>query len=249
MENNAPDNLTWYLRIAEQFGNDLAGIRHWTNLKAGIEAPYIWIRDLRYAQITSATVKSIPEKRCYYEKNGRLFPQGSLLPECAIPAVLWTPIQRAFPVQLPLPNPHFFGYNDTVPVRMVPAKEAFPACAVLTEADLLAAYLRTAPLVRYSHLRYVLYGRQKVLIIGTPMLPLPGITFYLYGRHLLPVGTQFEWPFLADGIHAQLSESTPSLLLWNTEGNYLPVSETDFTALSPGSLRATLDILQFTPNA
>ena len=144
MATHAANDLSYYLLIADQFKSDLAGIRKWNNLRVGFDTGSVWIRDLDYVQVNSVEVKSIPYKTLFYEKDGKLYLQNSLLPDRNIPSLLWTPIERALPVKLPPFNHNYFGISEQVAVRIVPSAAESPS-NVLVTGDLGLGFVNGAP--------------------------------------------------------------------------------------------------------
>ena len=137
MAQDASENLTYYLSLDEDYKDNLAAIRLWPSLKAGVEDNRIWIKELSYAQIHSLEVQQLPSKRLFYEKQGKLYPIQSLLPERAVPALLWTPLERVLTVTLPSFNHNFFGLTQTLEIQIVPSQNEKPACALwVSLADL-----------------------------------------------------------------------------------------------------------------
>ena len=133
MANHVTNHVIYYLYIKSQFKIDLAGIRHWNNLKVGFENDDIWVKDLDYVQINSVDVKSIPYKTLYYENDGKLFLVNSQLPHCKVPSLLWTAINRAFPITLPPLNHNLFEINSTAKLEIIPSSLEQESVGILVD--------------------------------------------------------------------------------------------------------------------
>lgn len=248
MGNDATHNLIYFLRIPQEFIADLANIRYWSNLKVAFDGSVIWIRDFDYAQIESVAVKKIPTKNRYYEREGKLIPIGSLLPECTVPNLLWTPISRALPIKLPTLNHNYFGLHEAVEIRLIPAEITQEAFATIVHITDLTNYLNQAPAVRLLPLQWLLVSPTEALIKGIPQLPVPGKTYWKHDRHLLPAGWDFELSLLSGIIYKKIAPEELSWIFWTENGRYLVLPESGFRPLTLSSVRATLHSLQYLPH-
>jgi hypothetical protein len=244
MEEDVTSGVNYYLSIASANRDDLAGIRHWTNLKVAFEDTRLWIKDLDYAQAHSVQVKSLPVKTIYYEKAGRLFLLNSLLPERIVPALLWTPIERGLPIKLPDFNHNYFGIHDRLDVRLVTQEEEKEATAMLLTLDVLAPYITEAPTIRLNKIRWTILNKNEALLIGTPLLPLPGKTYWQRKDMLIPTGYDFDFFLLEDVISKQVNPGRMNITLWNSDGSYISVPKDSLTLLSRSSFRLSVNQLQ-----
>lgn len=240
MAKDASNDLTYFLSIDASKSADLASIRHWGSLKLAFEENLIWVKDLDYSQMNSVTVKSIPFHHSYEAKDGKLFPLNSLLPERTVPSLLWTPIERALPVELPDLNHNYFGCDQKLGCSLVKSDVEQSVIASLHSLDALMAYASSAPNVRLKNLEWVLLSDESVLVYGTPLLPLTGTVFWLYENHLLPAGTDFELPILSEAFYNILQPETPSVVLWKEDAGYQLLARSSFQQLSLSSIRLTL---------
>lgn len=240
MAKDAANNLSYYLAISEDKINHLGAIRKWNNLKAAFDKGLIWIKDFDYAQINSVEVKSIPEKQIFYERQGRLFLLNSLLPECIVPSLLWTSIERALPVKLPSFNHNYFGLKQEVAVRLVPSDHEIKTVASIVKIQALKAYLETAPEVRLRPLKWVLLNSDRALILGSPQLPVSGEVFWQQGRFLIPAGFNFDLVLLADELANRIDRDQDHWIMWNSEITYALIRKTDFMPLSLSSFTLSI---------
>lgn len=244
MAKDASNDLTYFLSIDASKSEDLASIRHWSSLKLAFEENLIWVKDLDYSQLNSLTVKSIPFHRSYEAKDGKLFPLNSLLPERTVPGLLWTPIERALPVELPDLNHNYFGFDQTLSCSLVKSEAEQSAIASLHSLDSLLAYATSAPEIRMKNLEWVILSDQSVLVYGKPLLPLSGNDFWLHENHLLPAGTDFELPILSEVFYKALQPETPSIVLWKDDAGYQLIPRSSFQQLSLSSIRLTIQSMK-----
>jgi hypothetical protein len=237
MAQDVTDNMIYFLSVQATDKDYLGTIRHWTNLKTGFEEDKIWVKDFTIAQIESQQVKSIPYKDIYYTRGGKLFKKGSLLPERNIPALLWTPIQRGLPLELPDFNHNFFGISQQVPVSLIESAQEQESFAMLTSLEVLKQYIETAPAVRLQPLAWAILNHESAVILGTPLLPLQGEVFWKKKDFLMPAGYDFELFALTDILREKINPEGMNWVMWNKEGQYCLLNKKAFQDLSLSSLR------------
>ena len=235
MADHTPDIVTYFLRLPLRGKEYLGYIRHWLNLKMAYDGELIWLTGFDRHQIDSPEVKSIPGAYSYLAQNGKLFRLNSLLPESDLPSLLWTPIDRALPVQLPLPNPNYFGLNQTVEPRLVVSDAERPAYAVMPDMNSLNQYIRTAPAVRLLPLQWTIIN-QQALIIGTPLLPISGQVYWRDAEFLIPAGCDFDFPVLAEVINQVINPGS-HWVLWNPDSSYQVIDKRCVRPLTLSSFR------------
>lgn len=238
MANHVTNHVTYYLHIKSQFKIDLAGIRHWNNLKVGFENDDIWVKDLDYVQINSVDVKSIPYKTLYYENDGKLFLVNSQLPHCNVPSLLWTPINRAFPITLPSLNHNLFEINSTAKIEIIPSSLEQESVGILVDLLVLKQYLLTAPAIRLKNLSWCIVN-QQALILGKPFLPINGLSVWQNNNHLLPNGYTFNFKPISYELNQILNTDATSYLLWQNNGNYTIIEKENLMPLSISSFKQT----------
>lgn len=243
MAENVANNLVYWLAIDAVHKEFLAQIRHWDNLKIAIDEGLIWIKDFTDWQLRHNLLHSIPFTSFYYIKDNQLFPKGSLLPNRSVPGYLWTPIEKAFPVTLQGFNHNFFALQQQQSVKLVPADVEYPATVLLVDIKEANSYITSAPAVRLQHLKWVLVNQTMAFIIGEPLLPLSGKTFWQTESFILPVGYDMEFPVLKKIIAQQLDPAGHYLIWWSDETNYCLVDPMLMQPLSIASWRLATEVL------
>lgn len=239
MEKNAGDGLKYYLSVGANHKDDLARIRHWSNLKVGLDGDTIWIKDLDYTQIISVEVRSIPFKTTYYEKANRLFLLDHNLPERNLPSLLWTSIDRALPVTIPALNHNLFGTPERIQINLAPRNTETDTVAATASFHVLEQYINHAPAMRLDRIRWVLL-HGEALLLGTPPLPIPGNTYWARKDHLIPTGLDFELFILSDLIQRKINPGRDHWILWTASGSYSLVPKANFATLTKSSFRLTM---------
>ncbi|GAB2647814.1 hypothetical protein GCM10027035_46820 [Emticicia sediminis] len=239
MATNAPNDLTYFLYLKNERKDDLVALRHWSNLKIGFEGDGIWLKDFDYLQINSIEVKQIPYKKIFYSKDSKLFLYGSLLPEQDIPALLWTPIERGLPINLPSFNHNFFGITQKLKIQLVASNTEQEIVALLLKAEILKEYVEAAPAIRLQNLHWVVINQTDCLVIGRPLLPIQGNVFWRNSNSLIPAGFDFEWPILSEKVNQIVNPNSKDLVVWNTNSTYFLIAKESIKPLTISSFRQT----------
>jgi hypothetical protein len=240
---DASDHLMFYLFIEKNYQQSIGGFRHWDNLKVGFDEQGVWIKNLDLPQIQSKEIQTIPQKRIFYEKGGRLFPLNSLLPEGVVPSLMWTSIDRAFPVKLPSLNHNFFGVNDTLDIQLIPVENEKHSVAMIADLDILGEYLTYVPDVRLKNLSWCILDDYTACILGTPLLSIQGEVFWQDDAIFLPAGYDIDLGSLREEMKNLLELVNDEFLLWLKSGSLLKLSREDFRPLSRASYRLSLNIV------
>lgn len=229
----------YFLEINKEHKDFLGSIRHWDNLKVAFETTVIWVKDFSFAQISSPEMLQIPYAKIYELKDNLLFEKDKLLPSKKLPSgLLWTPILRALPVALPKFNHNFFGIDQRINMVLKPSEDTKEAYALLVDYEELKSYIESAPKFRLEPLRWVVINK-KALIIGIPLLPLKGCTYWFDNHFLVPSGYNFEWNALTKIIQQKINPSTENMVLWNTDSSFSNIPINTIKQLSISSFRLT----------
>lgn len=233
--------MSFFVSIDQKHIDLLGNLRARPHLKLAMEGNLCWLAGLSEEEIDSKYIQGIPTKKIYAEKSGMLFLYKSSLPSMRIPDVLWTPIDRALRIEVPSYNENYFGLKDEIKIMLIPSDMCSLPSAMLVELDVLEKYLNQAPAVRLSRIKWVLVNGNKALLLGSPLLPIKGCTYWNRGRHFLPEGYDLELHSLQSDIDKKLNIDTTQLSFWNEEGTFQLINEDDFVPLSRSSFRLTLE--------
>lgn len=239
MEENSTVPLEYIISIDYKNRDYLGGIRHWTNLKLATNESTIWIKNFTFKQIESVEIKSIPYKNVFYIKDNKLFPYGSSLPVKNAPSLLWSPIEVGLPIKLPKQNHNYFGLKEKIEVKIIPSDKMQEPSALLTSIEILGKYIQTAPSVRFINLLWTIVDPFRVFIIGIPILPIPGETYWSQKDFLIPTGFQFETNLLTDLIYKKIDQKN-KWIIWNINSTYKEISKESFIPLNRSSFRLSI---------
>ena len=218
----------------------LGSVRHLPGLQAAEIADQLWLRGLPATGELPLPVRGLPAVAIYaLDAEGRLFPDGQRTPTARLPTgLVWQPICLFVPLELPtaaLPAQGTPAYR----VRLRPSARAGAGAALLTTLTAWHAYAETAPEIRLRCLRFAVAADARVLLLGTPLPPLPGLELWLREGLLLPAGFDFEAPLLAPLLRQKLQTAADDVLLFAADGSWERVPNTDILPVTRSAVRLT----------
>ncbi len=238
MENHTSNHLTeYYLEIALDRKQDLAPLRTNPQLKLAFEENTIWVKGFSETEITCLEVRMIPFKTLYRALDGKLFLLNSRLPDRSIPSVLWTPIARALPIQLPSFNHNYFGLQESISLTLEPSLQEQPVVGMFTTSTALLQYVEKAPAIRLERLTWVIVEKQSVFLLGQPILPLEGTVYWRKNDFLIPAGYDFDLTILVEEWSKWMNPAGHYWVVWQQDNTYFLIHKLDLTPLSIGSVR------------
>jgi len=197
----------------------LGAVRCIAGLQAATQGDQIWVRgidvstkDLRIQQLPAI-------ETCRLEKGDLLFPNEKITPIGKLPELEWESLETFITVEPPvsaMPG----EVQDSLPIRLVISEKEKNVEALLIDLSVWKKYARTAPQVRLENIQFAVSENEEVLICGTPMIPLPGKTFWLRDRILLPSGYDLEMPVFAKMIQRRLDREGMSFILFRENGTW-----------------------------
>jgi hypothetical protein len=217
----------------------LGSIRDWKNVQIALEEDVIWLKGFTDEQAVSPEIQQLPDFLLYELREGLLFRKNALVPSKKVrTALLWTPIDKALRLTFPPSNQNFFGIDEKVEIRLKPSEEEQPAAALLSSITEIKDTIIALPKFKLEKLDWIVMN-EKALFLGTPLLSLPGKTFWAKDGHLLPTGFDFEFKNLSSLLQRKYNAGQDQWLLWNEEGSVLSINKNDFRKLSVSSFRLT----------
>lgn len=217
----------------------LGAIRDWKNVQIAIDDDMVWLKGFTEEQAVSADIQQLPDCILYELRDGLLFKKEALVPSKKMrTALLWSPIDKALRLTFPASNNNYFGISEKVEVRLKPGDEEHPAVALLSTITEIKDSIPAQPNFKLENIEWTVIG-DKALFLGTPLLSLPGKTYWSKDSHLLPAGFDFEFKNFSSLLQQQYNKESDKWLLWNEDGTYLPIKKENFRKLSVSSFRLT----------
>ena len=216
----------------------LGSLRTFPGLLAATDDNYIWLRGISPEENDSRFLQ-LPAIYTYLlDTQGRLFEKGALTPKAVLPALSWQTLVSMIKVTLPvsaLPG----ELQQLHRVKLMRSHIVLESVAILTTLDAWEAYVITAPLVRLQNFHFAVSEKGNVLVLGEPLLPLPGEAYSFRHRILLPVGFDFDPPVIAELVAAELNPHNDGLLLFHKNGDWEKISLQSFVPATRSAVRLT----------
>ncbi|MFP3833531.1 hypothetical protein [Chryseobacterium sp. SIMBA_028] len=240
MAENSSNNIKeFWAEIPRKDEDALGSIRDWKNVQIAVDDEMIWLKGFTDEQAVSSEMHQLPNFLLYELRDGLLFKKGALVPSKKMrTALLWMPIDKALRLNFPISNNNYFGISEKVQIRLKESDEEHPVIGLLCNIADSKDCIATVPKFRLEKIEWTVIG-DKAFFLGTPLLSLPGKTYWLKDNHLLPSGFDFEFKNLSLPLQEKYNKELDGWLLWDEKGNYLSLKKTDFRDLSVSSFRLT----------
>jgi hypothetical protein len=216
----------------------LGSIRTFPGLKAAANNEHVWVRGIPTGK-PDPDITQLPAVKTYFmDEEERLFEAGTLTPTATLPALEWQPLLSFIKVTLPvsaLPG------VMVKPQRVKLARHAHmvESTALLTTLEAWEEYAATAPQIRLQHLFFAVSENAEVLIVGAPLVPLPGKAYTFNNNILLPVGYDFDPPVIAGLVATELNPDNDHLLLFHHNGRWEKIRLDCFVQATRSAVRLT----------
>ena len=199
--------------------SSLGNIRCIPELKVAEDDNTFWIRGVYDDVATDKDIRQLPLQHSYYLDEGNLlFVLGGLTPVGVLPELQWLPVADFIPIKMPvaaLPG----QLQQPAITRLVSSVDHKTGNALLTTLKQWKAYAETAPGIRLAQLKFAVSQNNQVLIMGTPIPPIPGKEYWTRNNILLPCGCDLEIPMAATFINEQLNPVQDGFLIFDMDGN------------------------------
>lgn len=217
----------------------LGSIRDWKNVQIAVEDETLWLKGFTDEQAAAPEIQQLPDFILYELRDGLLFRKDALVPSRKVrTALLWTPIDKALRLTFPVSNNNYFGIDEKIHVALTESLEEQPVIALLSPLSEIRESMAAIPKFKLEKIQWTVIG-DKALFLGTPLLSLPGKTYWSKDGHLLPAGLDFEFKNLSRLLLQKYNKESEGWLLWDENGNCLSIKSTDFRPLSISSFRLT----------
>lgn len=218
----------------------LVALRLWPGLEVHEGESRLWLRGRSTERALQQRLLRLPALARYeVDAEGRCRRPGGRIPVATLPQGPWLPLRAWTAVELP-PTALPGRQPPRVMPRVVPGGDEQPANGQWTTLHELAAFVEHVLDARLRPLCMAAGTDGRVLLLGRPLLPLPGVP--LVERHgiAMPAGCQFA-PRLSTAVVARALQLGPGdVACFSRDGTWLRVAASDFVALSRSAVRETL---------
>ena len=241
MAENSSDHIKEFWAEIPRSGEDFLGsVRNWKNIHIATDDQTIWLKGFTDEQALSAEIHQLPDFLLYELREGLLFKKEALVPSKKMrTGLLWTPIDKALRLRFPASNQNYFGIDEKITINIKELSEEQPAIALLTKISDIKEIIAGVPKFKLEKIKWTLIG-EYALFIGNPIISLPGKAFWEKDGHLLPAGFDFEFKNMSIFLQQKYNKDSDGWLLWDENGNFLSIGNSDFQPLSVSCFRLTI---------
>lgn len=235
----SPPGITWAICLALEDARATAPLRARSDVFAHVDRE-LWLAGQNDLDDLASMLTRIPARGRYRVlEDGQLVALGSRVPRGFLPHGSWILLQQwmafcppvaALAGQMPTPVPLQLQATSTT---------SNGARALLLEAIVWRDYAATAPSVRLAPLAFALSVDGRVLLRGTPPVPLPGA--WLVDDHgiLLPVGYSLVPRVGGKIVREVLGLNPEDVALFHEDGSYEKIAGEFLVHATRAAVRAT----------
>ena len=225
----------------------LAAIRLFPSLEVATEGTDIWLKLPLSNDGLDPKIRQLPLISTFIVDDKQLlYPIGGLTPVSRLQPMRWQPLTAFMPIELPV-SIFPAASVSAISVEVVPSGKEREAAALSTSATAWLAYVSTASEVRLKRLKFAVSDDTKVFIMGTPLPPIEGETYWLHNNIFMPSGFDFALPIVSELIFQKEKLDNQAFLCFNTEGAYHRLEVLDFVLATRSAVRLSLNKFHLPP--
>jgi hypothetical protein len=238
-ENNGNKLKEYVLKFSIKEKNNLGAIRNLNGILAAQEEEVIWVRGFLYTETLPLKVRQLPVLNSYLmNSDNLLFVPGKITPIGRLGEMQWIPLAEYIDAEFPvaaLPGQS----SRKLLLKLVPSTAQEKSFALLTDLKSWKTYVEEAPEIRFRDLRFAVSENGDVLVLGTPLSPIPGKEYWCREHVLLPCGFDFNYSFIVESIVRKLNLSDEHYLLFYPDGSWNKIPVEAFREVSRSAVRKT----------
>jgi hypothetical protein len=231
--------MAFIVVLNERDRDALADIRLLSNVEVAVDSAQIWLRIPLSNEGLATEIRQLPLVETYLlDENELLYPLGGVTPVGKLKPLSWMSLPLFMPIELPV-SVMPAEVSETVTIQIVASAKEQKAMALSTTATAWLDYVISAPEVRLKRLKFAVSDANNVLIVGEPLPPIEGETYWLNNNIFMPSGYDFELPIVSELIYQKENLQNQAFLCFNTEGSHHRIEELDFVLATRSAVRLT----------
>lgn len=229
--------MEWVFIISMKNKARLGTVRCLTDWVAAEDETTIWLKGGNSGEPVDLKIRQLPIDQIFLlDEKMQLFPVKGKTPVGLLQSMDWKVLTDFISVELPvaaLPAQQM----DTYEPRLVPAEKEQPCEVLLTDWATWSAYAMKAPAIRLSPLQFAASASDDVLVLGTPLPPIPGKTYWRDQQLFIPAGWAFEVGINAQILSRSLCPEKETFLLFDEKGQWERIPGSAFVKASRSAVR------------
>jgi hypothetical protein len=238
-KNNAGGMKELILVLAKKDKDALGAVRCHSNARAATDGNFIWVRGFPITENIDLKIKQLPAIHTYFlGEDDLLFPNDAKTPVGKLKRFPWVSLQSFITIEIPVAA--YPGRLQTKhSIRLVPSENAHEGNALLTNLAEWKKYAETAPSSRLKRLKFAVSDENKVVILGTPIAPIPGKELWIRDGILLPCGFDFEIPLMSTFVSKKLNPENDCVLVFEKDNDWEKIPLSYFIGGKRSAVRLT----------
>lgn len=200
----------------------------------------MWLRGPDLTDEIDAALRRVPGLERFRLLPGDLLAApGADVPSDRLPSLAWKPIADQFAPAFPRSS-SAGDRPESVPFRVVASSEERAAAALLTDVDEWERWCADAAEVRLMRLRFAACADGRVLVVGSPLPPIPHArTLWDDANALVPCGFVPQPDIGGDALRRVLGLAEGDFALLSSDGAFEVIPGAVFAAASRSAARLT----------
>lgn len=246
--------VEWAVRLDQTRPNHLSELRLRNDIKVGEVADQVWLRG-ECENSVDPPIRSLPGDHFTIACENQLVPVGKQVPLGFLPTTDWRSLREWLQVSPPVARwakaeaptarlslQSLAESGSSNDFRSAVASEDV-ASAILVTLDVWHSYADSAPQVRLGRLRFAAAADGRILVLGTPLPPLPGTHFVIIEQIAIPAGRRWV-PNIDPTVVRSVFGVSDSLVLWYSTDSWELIPPDAFVAATRMAIRSTFSSLK-----
>jgi len=184
-----------------------------------------------------AKLSALPGDRYCIYLDQQLAPAGGQVPAVHLPAGPWTPLIEWLQPELPAAM-LAADRPAAMPLQLIRGGEPCEAALLLTSPAAWRSYADAAPRLRLEQLSFAMH-KQRVLVRGAPLPPLPGKRFIETAGVATPAGYIWSPQIDAQVVRSVLQLTEDEIALMHEDGAWDRIEASCFVQATRAAIRAS----------
>ncbi len=193
--------------------SSLGGCRHYSDWEIAEKEDDCLVK-LPSREEYQQVFNKLPFVERYVLHDQKLVPFDKSLPSQDVRNLKWFSLSSYLPLT-PVMARENEDFYDHILLTLEDAQAFVEPNALLTSLDVFMEWIERASTLRLRPLRYAVSSEDQVLLMGQPLPPIAGASYYLYDKIFLPSGKMMNDAVHPDIIYASLNLLKGQLALFN----------------------------------
>ncbi|MFK7820602.1 MAG: hypothetical protein AB8G99_17915 [Planctomycetaceae bacterium] len=234
----------WAIRIQQSERQQLSKLRGYADIEvcSSTKDGTVWIQGTESDKL-QPILASISGDRFDILPDDQLIERGKRVPTEVLPSGDWKPVDAWLEVELPVPQLANAQFKSVSLELKRVTSEPIEANGLLTTAEAWLNYIEHTAEVRIKPLQFAACADGRVVVIGSPLPPLPGTRLIIKEDVAIPAG--FEWspqvePIVVRRVFNSRGATDGDLVIWTATDQWEAIDSHSIVPATRAAVRTTL---------